>query len=380
MTQFTETETHEASGADWDGSAQTGGYGSSGAGDSGEPVGLLRLAVVLLRRWKLIVGLPVAAALVTAAISLLLTEKYTAITTFVPEVEERGLSLPSGLAGVAAQFGLSVPGAGGNSPRFYADVLRSRTLRDQVLAAGFADPRTESATDSVTLLELLQVEGESEAKLLEMGRARLKRITTISVDNETNIVSVGVETPYPELSAALANHYITLLNFFNLETRRSEAKIRRTFIEGQVAAAQSELWKAEEALKEFLERNRQYRGSPDLQFQYERLNRQVLIKQEVLTSLSRQYEEARIHEVNDTPIITVIDRAVAPVEKSSPQRKASVMLAFFLSSMLALVWAFGADYMEGAKQRDRHDFDELTSQLSSIKDEIRSKLRLSRRG
>jgi uncharacterized protein involved in exopolysaccharide biosynthesis len=364
MTHATESETHSA-GAGRDGSSQEGGSdgGQRSTASLAEPVGVLRIANVLLKRWKLIVGLPIAAAFVAAAISLLLTEKYTATATFVPEVDDQGVNLPSGLAGVAAQFGVSVPGGGGSSPNFYADVLRSRTLRDQILLASFADARTEAPNDTVNLLDLLGIEGETEAKRLESGRTRLKNINSISIDGETNIVSVSVETPYPELSAAVANRFISLVNVFNLETRRSNAEERRLFIEGRVAAAQRELWEAEEEQKEFLQRNRQYRGSPDLQFQYDRLNRQVLIKQEVLTTLRRQYEEARIQEVNDTPIITVIDRAVPPVEKSSPQRRASVTLAFFLAGVLAIVGAFGAEYVEGARRRDEEDFKELTSRL-----------------
>jgi uncharacterized protein involved in exopolysaccharide biosynthesis len=345
-----------------------------------EQVGVLQLVNVLLKRWKLVFGLPMAAAIITAGISLLLTEKFTAIVTFVPEAEESGMSLPGGLAGVAAQFGVSIPSGGANSPSFYADVLKSRTLRDQLLLADFADPRAPGSTDNVMLLDLLEVEGENEANRLEVGRAELKEITSVSIDNETNIVSVGVETPYPSLSADVANHYIELLNLFNLEARRSNAQERRDFVEERVAAAERELWEAEEEQKEFLQRNRQYAGSPELQFQYDRLNRQVVIKQEVVSSLRRQYEDARIQEVNDTPVITVIDRAVPPVEKSSPQRRAAVVLAFLLCGVLSITGAFGAEYVERARQREDEDLDELASHWAAIKREVGSKLRLRRDG
>ncbi len=239
--------------------------------DEIDEISLLELANVLLKRWKLVVGLPLAAAVLAAIVSLLVPAKYTATATFRPEEDSQGLNLPSGIAGLAAQFGVAVPGVGANSPAFYADVLESRTLSDAVLLTGFPDPRGEVSGDSVAFLDILDVDGDSQTERLENGRKELQKTVSVRVDNETSIVSVVVETRYRALSAAVANYYIDLVNRFNLETRQSNAGERRRFVEAQIASAQQELRAAEEELRVFLERNRQFRGSPDLTFQYERL-------------------------------------------------------------------------------------------------------------
>ncbi len=347
--------------------------------DDVDEISLLELANVVLKRWKLVVGLPLAAAFVAAVISLLIPAKYTATATFVAETESRGVNLPGGVAGLASQFGVAVPGGGANSPRFYADVLESRTLRDQVLQAGFADPRSETPDDSAALLDILEIEGENETERLEAGRKELDDALTVRVDNETSIVSLSSETHYPALSADVANLFIELLNRFNLETRQSNAQERRRFAEERVADAERELLEAEEELKRFLERNRQFQGSPELSFQYERLQRRVRIKEEVLTTLRRSYEEARIQEVNDTPLITVIDRAVPPEKRSSPKRKLNVVLAFFLGGMLGVFGAFGREFVERARERDEEEFQEFTSRWAAIKTELRSLLPGGRR-
>jgi uncharacterized protein involved in exopolysaccharide biosynthesis len=344
----------------------------SAADESSDEISLLELINVLLKRWKLVAGLPLVAALVAAVISLLIPPKYTATATFVPEQESQGLNLPSGIAGLAAQFGVAIPGGGANSPAFYADVLESRTLSDAVLLAGFADPRTDAAQDSAALLEILDIGGDTETERLEEGREELDKAVSVRVDNETNIVSVAVETRYPVLSAAVANLYIDLVNRFNLETRQSNAQERRRFVEERMSEAEQELRDAEEALQSWLERNRQWAGSPELQFQHERLERQVTIKQEVFTTLRRSYEEARIQEVNDTPVITVIDRAVPPEEKSSPKRKLNVILAFFLGGVLSVFGAFGREFMERARETDREEYEEFSSRRAEIKSELKS--------
>ena len=354
------------------------GPAASSEGDVDE-VSLLQFTNVLLKRWKLVAGLPLGAAFVAAIMSLLIPAKYTAVATFVAETESSVVTLPGGLAGLASQFGVAVPGGGANSPQFYADVLESRTLRDQVLQADFPDPRTETRGDSAALLDIFEIEGESEARRLEAGRKALDEVLTVRVDNVTSIVSLSTETHYPALCADIANLFIDLLNRFNLETRQSNAQERRRFAEERVADAERELREGEEELKGFLERNRQFQGSPDLSFQYERLQRQVRIKEEVLTTLRRSYEEARIQEVNDTALITVIDRAVPPEERSSPKRGMNVMLAFFLGGMLGVFGAFGREFVERARAREKEEFDELSSRWAAIKAELRSLLPGARR-
>ncbi len=347
------------------------------AGESGawpaediEEISLLALVNVLLKRWKLVVGLPLAVAFITAIFSLIVQPRYVARTSFVPESEASTLNLPGGLAGLASQFGVSLGAGGASSPNFYAEVLESRTLRDQVLLARFADPRTRELGDSASFLDILEIEGESESERLEKGRAELGGSVEIRVDNATNIVTLSAETETPKLSAAVANLFIDLLNRFNLEVRQSNAQTRRSFIEGRVTEAEAQLNAAEEELKTFLERNRQFQGSPELTFQHDRLQRRVNLKQEVLTTLSRQYEEARIQEVNDTPVITVVDRAVPPDEKSSPKRKLSVIIALVLGGIISVVGAFGGEFLERSREHDREEFDEFTSRWSAIRGEL----------
>jgi len=89
----------------------------------------------------------------------------------------------------------------------------------------------------------------------------------------------------------------------------------------------------------------------------------------------RSYEEARIQEVNDTPVITVIDRAVPPQEKSSPKRKLNVILAFLLGGVLGVFGAFGREFVERARERDEEEYEEFTSRWAAIKAELRGLLR-----
>ncbi|NNG17298.1 MAG: hypothetical protein HKM89_12530 [Gemmatimonadales bacterium] len=337
----------------------------------GREVGVLEVLDVLLKHWRLIVGFPLAITFFAALITLILPTQYTATTSFVPEGGSEGSTLPSGLSGIASQFGISLPVGRETSPEFYSDVLYSRTIVEDVLQTAFPDPKTAEAGTVATLLDLLEIEGDSLTDRLQAGRKDMAERTSVRVKTETGVVSLSVETPYPSLSADVANQFVTLLNRFNLETRQSNAKIRREFAEARNAQAETELREAEEDLRRFLEENRRFSGSPQLQFQHDRLQRQVTIRQEVLTALRREYEQARIQEVNDTPVITVIDTAVPPYKKSSPHRTIIVIVVFVLASLIAIAAAFGREFVQRAKAADRQDYKQFENRWAVIKSELR---------
>ena len=72
------------------------------------------------------------------------------------------------------------------------------------------------------------------------------------------------------------------------------------------------------------------------------------------------------------PPITVIDRAVPPQTKSSPQRRLTVILAFVLGGMVAVFSAFGREFVERARERGDEEFQEFASRWAAIKAEFRS--------
>src|SRR5207247_10065243 len=170
---------------------------------------------------------------------------------------------------------------------------------------------------------------------------RLQGVGATQVDDQTGMVRANVTSWYPELAAAIANRFIDYLNDFNTRKRQSQARERRKFVEQRITAAELELRAAEEELRTFYERNRSYQQAPQLVFEEGRLRRQVEIRQEVYLTLKREYETARIEEVNDTPVITVIDVAVVPQEKSWPKRTLFVVLSFLLALLARVVWVVG---------------------------------------
>lgn len=283
----------------------------------------------LAAQYKLVLGLPFAAAVLTSVAVLLMRPTFASTASFVPE-NPAGPRLPAGLAGFAAQLGLNLGGEASRSPAFYADVLHSREVLGNVLNA-----RVPGDGDSITVFALYRVEGDSPQEQFDDGLKTLRNHVKVSVDQRTNVVRVGVEGPSATAARDVANLLLARLADFNLNTRQSTAGERRRFIESRVTATEQELRAAEEALRAFYDRNRQWETSPHLRFEEQRLNRQVSVQQDIYLTLRREYELARVEEVNNTPLFTIIDRPSLPGRRIRPQRTFTVLLVTFVVGILA---------------------------------------------
>jgi len=342
--------------------------------------GSLEFVNALLKRWRLVVGLPLLAAILTAIVVLLLPPRYTATVTFVPEqrTPSRGGGAAGagggGLVGLAGQLGIPLGMDPTQSPRFYAEVLTSRELLARVLLTKFPDPRRPAAGDSIPLLAILRVRGgiwgpKSAADSLDRGVRKLRRRVSARVDIQTFLVYLSVTTRYPDLSAAVAARFIAYLNEFNAKNRESQARARRQFVEQRIVEGERDLHAAEDDLRRFHERNRAWQESPELSAAEGRLHMQVNILQEVYLTLRRDYEQARIEEVNDTPVITVVDPAVPP-QRQSYWREVLVLLAFVFGGLIGVLGAWSGVRFERLRREDEDGYEEFTGLLQRLRREV----------
>ena len=289
------------------------------------------------RRWRFIAVCSLAGGTLAAVVSLLLPSVYTAQTTFTPVASSQGV--PGGLAnlmGLAGQLGLSsLTSAGGSlPPEYFAEVLHSRSVLEATLESSFPDP--DSGAARRPLLDIMNVEGRTLRARLEDGVGELDDRVVASVDKRTGVVNLRVKSRSPVIAAGVANRMVELLDVFNLDRRQVQSREQRRFTGERTQQAQQELRDAEAAQLRFLQANREYRGSPLLEYQASKLQRDVQVKQEIYLTLAKAYEEARIAEARDIPVLTVIDSAVTPVRRSFPRRKLNTLLGLLLGGIAGL--------------------------------------------
>jgi uncharacterized protein involved in exopolysaccharide biosynthesis len=326
-------------------------------------IGLVAVFNALLRRWRAMIVIPAVVVLAAVVIALTLSPTFRATAIFAPE-EDGESRLPAGLAGMAGQLGVTL-GGGSRSADFYAEVAKSRDILRPLLLTRLPDYRTESVTgDSATLLAQLEVAADSAGQV-ERGIEALGRMMALDVDQPTNLVRVTVTSRYPGLAADVANGVVQLVDEFNTTSRQSQARRRREFVEARVAEAALELRAAEAQLDDFHLRNRAWQQSPLLGTQEARIRRRVELQQETFLTLSRNLEQARIAEVNDAPVISVIQHAVAPRYRAAPRRTVIVLLSAVLGVALAVAWVLVADAAEALRTTQSPAYRELCARLGA---------------
>lgn len=319
-------------------------------------------SVVLKHRYVVLLSMVLVAALGVAHLVLTFSPTYTAVASFMPEGGTR--SGASGLQTVASRFGLEMPLVGGGtaSPTFYANLLDSREILTPLVLDTFTvergiEDQGRGARRGI-LLDFLELGDLPQPVAVQRGVEWLRGVTDPTVTPSTGVVSLTVTTPWPELSEDLARGLLERLNAFNLERLQSQAAAERRFVEDRLAEVQEDVRLIEEELKDFLQSNREFQNSPELRFQHDRLQRQVAMRQQLFTSLSQSYEQARINEVRNTPVITVLEQPVEPVDRNPRGLKQRGLLGLALGLALGVVYAFGRDYA-GRAPSERSEQREL---------------------
>jgi uncharacterized protein involved in exopolysaccharide biosynthesis len=268
-------------------------------------------------------------SLVVATGASLLPERYESETQFLPDVSESSL-MSSTLAGLASQLNIRAPVAPGQRPEFYADLVRSRSILDSLSMVSLAT----SGDSSVSLVSWYGHDDQDIAEALSRTRRALLDATKVKVNTVTGVVTVRFTARDPVLAASSANALVAIVNDFNLTKYRSRARARREFTERRLAETSDQLAASEQQLISFRERNRVI-TSPELQQESERLQRAVRVNEQLYLQLRQNLEDARIEEVRDTPVLTVIDPAVPATEASFPRPRLFFVLTLILTILLA---------------------------------------------
>lgn len=347
-------------------------------GETDEPSRLTfsKWVAEILLRWRIVLRTILLALGIATAAVLLIPPVYRTRTSFVSNASSSA-RLPAALTGSAASAGLfSQLGMGGGadpseSPNFYMLLLQSRELLTRLVQSKFRDPRGESPADSATLLEILRIRHDDPKRRVEMGVKAMDQSINGSYDMQTNFVWFTVDTRWPELSAAVANRTTELLTDFNKEQRISRTRAKRVFLEERVALAKGVLDAAEARLRIFNEQNRSWTSSPGLASQEQQLQRDVERAAEMYLGLQRQMEATLLDEVNNAPLITVVDSAVAPRKAEWPRYGSLLFSTLASGVLLGLILAGGAAILGDWRARN----PEAAGRLSAVWRRVRQDAR-----
>jgi tyrosine-protein kinase Etk/Wzc len=379
------------------------GYGSTQAvcrQPDDDEISLLDLALVLVKRKKLIFWMTFGLAVLVAIYSLVTPKIYRAETRLLPpKSAEVGASalLDMATGGAASALAGKTPGD------LYVGIAKGRTVMDAVIG-------------KFKLGEVYEIDNPDRI------RAALSANLEAKSDLKTGIISIAVLDKDPARAAAVANGFVEALKDVTSGLAISESAQKRLYYESQIKDVQASLQKAENDLKAYQERTgiqeagsqtgaligtlaslraqvtakevqlralRAYAtgqnpevkkvqnelaalygalekleagqgsgqdplnpagGMPKARLEYMRLLREAKFNEYLYGLLQKQFEMAKLGEVKDAAVIQVIDEAVPPQVRFKPKRTLMVMLAAVLGFFLSIFAAFFLEFLENASR------------------------------
>jgi uncharacterized protein involved in exopolysaccharide biosynthesis len=363
----------------------------------GDEISLLDLLIVLAERKRIILGVTAVFAILAIVISLLLPKSYTATVTLLPPQQNSftGAPLASQLGGMAALAGGSL---GLRNPNeMYVAMLRSRTVEDAMVqhfglmqeyrARYLSDARKAfeiratvdgSGKDSLIHISIKDRDPRRAAELANGYVDQFRNLSQHLAITEASQRRLFFERELEQAKDNLANSEEALkqteqtTGVIQLDSQaraliesgaalRAQITAREVQIQGMQTYATGEnaqLVQAQRELEGLRAQLAKLGGSedsasgglivpkgqvPEAGLEYVRKLRDVRYNETIFDILARQFEAAKLDEAKQGALIQVVDPAVPPDVRSSPNRSLIVIVAtalgFFIGVFVALFQA-----------------------------------------
>ncbi len=276
------------------------------------------------------------------SLSYLFTKQYSAEITLYPAKNDNIQGLGQFQA-IAMNLGMN---SKNNDQNFnISDVVKSRLIAEKAIKQRWI-AKDGSKTSLIDLwglnhVPLFSVDSNLDSAVVnEKAIKKLNDHIAVSEDRITGLIRISTKLKDPVIVASLANFVGQQVQNYIQKENSAQSTKEKLFIKERLGIVKGELGLSELKLKMFKESNRGYEESPELFMIFSRLFRESEAKKEVYLTLQKQLELARIEEVRQSPILHILDNAVKPIRKSSPNRLAflivSACLGLLVSSLVTL--------------------------------------------
>jgi len=334
---------------------------------------IIRLINLTMRQIRVVVACALLVGVGTALYTLLRARSYKSTAGFLLQPPKIAGNMP----GLAAQLGLTLPMSDpGQSPAFYAEMIKSRDVLLALTDSMFTYRDLNQRTVTVSLAQAYKVRARDSLLLRERTLGRLNGSVTVRTSARSGVVTFSVEAPAPELAERIANGILIELSYFNMQRRQSQAAAERRFTEQRLVEVRADLRTAEDALADFLRRNRSITNSPQLKFEEQRLTTEVDLRRTVYSQLAQAYEQSKIEEVRDTPQLTIVQRPEVPVLPDPRMLIGKTLVALVFGAVVGLLLGMVRERVADAKLHSAPEVTEFArlrdAALAAVKHPFRS--------
>ncbi len=338
-----------------------------------DSISITDIMLILARQLKVIIIIPTLFCIIAIIYAMFFTVPVYTSTAKIMSSSSGGVSQA---AGIAAQFGITLPTNQSEQKWVYPEIIKSRTLAKAMLKQKFD---TNEFGPQKSLLQILTYGNDEPAYGIDTLEIKavdnFLKIIEISENLKTSILTLRINASEPNLAAKINQALIEELDAHQREYNKAKTTDTKKFIEERIIDAEKGLMAAEENLKIFMDRNRRIENSPALQLEQQRLNREVTVLTGVFTTLKQQLETAKIEEVKESEYVVILDPPEVPLQRSKPRKKRMVVLAGIFGIGFGILFAFIREFLLNNKRKEKDKISEAKSLvLKNISDLIPRKL------
>jgi uncharacterized protein involved in exopolysaccharide biosynthesis len=300
-----------------------------------EETSLLAFFSILLVHRSTIAALALAGLVTGGIVASTEADLYVSHAAFIVRGARQQVQLPGGAAALGVTLGAFAEFS--QSVSFYADLARTKGILGKVARKEYST--SESPGVKRPLAKILGIDEPNPDKAATLAAQRIAKNVSYTISSRTGVVGLVVKETDPLVAQQVNANILLEIDRWSREEGHRQAVREREFIEQLVADARSRLAQAEQTAKTFLELNRQYESSPELVLEYARLNRDVMLRQQVYNSLTETYEQARIEEVRNPTLLNIVEPADLPVDPQRRQALRTTLMGLTVGLLAGMVIA-----------------------------------------
>ena len=306
-----------------------------------DEISLIDLLLILWKGKYIIIACTVLATVAGVNYSLNAKEIFSTSTLFVTKTG--GSSSGGNLSQLASFAGINLMSSNNN---VVTSEYLDKVIQDKNFISTLFERKWYFKGDSLPLEEILEIVPDTTLNnwkytyfMTKIEAIRKGEIIKISKDSKTGILTLSANAPGPQLAYDFNRYTLDYINDYIRNSLKTQAKEKRVFIEERIKETKDELAKAENALVRFKERNI-ISQAPQVVLEEARLMRNVTLNQEVYIQFQKQYELAKIQELDDQTLIQVVKNPEVPVRRSKPKRSLIVMVSLIGGAFVGIFGAF----------------------------------------
>ncbi|WP_081981595.1 Wzz/FepE/Etk N-terminal domain-containing protein [Alistipes sp. ZOR0009] len=343
---------------------------------SGEiEIDLLEIARKLWDNRRFILKVTAIFAAVGLFVAIFSAKEYTSSVTMVPQLSD-GKSKAGGLAGLAAMAGVNLGDLGGGSelsPTIYPKIMASVPFKKDLM---HTKVKFENIPHEITLYDyytnkdyqpfnllntikkytiglpgviLKAMKGESresgvgsrESKYLRLSQKEeavakiLSSKVSLAINEKEGTLNLTANMSEALVSTQVVEAARLLLQKYITDFKVDKVKQNLDFIQQRYNEAKRNFEQKQMQLAAFKDGNRNVILA-SVQTSGERLNAEYSLLYSVYSELAKQLEQAKIKVKDATPVLTVVEPAVVPNQKSKPNRPLILIGFAFFGGFIAV--------------------------------------------